>query len=94
MSWFETPEHIEALRRHLSSVTVGDVLLYYVYKHDLVESEALKVSRSIGLWRSIFRNRKIHKLYRERPRLCDGDGPLGPLRKWYSQFYDNEQPHV
>ena len=28
-----------------------------------------------------------HKLYRDRPALCDGDGPIGKLRKWYSQFY-------
>ena len=34
------------------------------------------------------------KTYRERPRLCDVDGPLGPLRKWYAQFYDNEGGHV
>lgn len=28
-----------------------------------------------------------HKLYRTSPVLCDGDGPLNKLRKWYSQFY-------
>lgn len=28
-----------------------------------------------------------HKLFREDPILCDGDGPLNKLRKWYSQFY-------
>ena len=28
-----------------------------------------------------------HKLYRERPMLCDGDGAIGKLRKWYRQFY-------
>ncbi|HEY9032850.1 MAG TPA: Rieske 2Fe-2S domain-containing protein [Pseudomonadales bacterium] len=28
-----------------------------------------------------------HKLYRTDPVLCDGDGPLNKLRKWYQQFY-------
>lgn len=30
-----------------------------------------------------------HKLYRTTPILCDGDGPLNKLRKWYSQFYQD-----
>lgn len=28
-----------------------------------------------------------NKKYRERPTLCDGDGDLGGLRRWYQQFY-------
>lgn len=28
-----------------------------------------------------------HKRYRERPVLCDGDGPIAQLRAWYAQFY-------
>lgn len=28
-----------------------------------------------------------HKRYRDAPVLCDGDGPIGALRKWYAQFY-------
>lgn len=28
-----------------------------------------------------------HKVWREQPALCDGDGPIGRLRKWYRQFY-------
>ena len=27
-----------------------------------------------------------HKRYFEKPLLCDGDGPFGKFRKWYSQF--------
>ncbi len=27
------------------------------------------------------------KIYREKPMLCDGDGPIAKFRKWYSQFY-------
>lgn len=32
-----------------------------------------------------------HKLWRDRPTLCDGDGPIGALRRWYRQFYPEEQ---
>ena len=28
-----------------------------------------------------------NKIYRDPPVLCDGDGPIGKLRKWYRQFY-------
>jgi phenylpropionate dioxygenase-like ring-hydroxylating dioxygenase large terminal subunit len=28
-----------------------------------------------------------NKIYRDPPLLCDGDGPIGRLRKWYRQFY-------
>ena len=28
-----------------------------------------------------------NKVYRDRPVLCDGDGPIGKLRRWYRQFY-------
>jgi 3-ketosteroid 9alpha-monooxygenase subunit A len=28
-----------------------------------------------------------HKIYRERPVLCDGDGPIGQFRTWATQFY-------
>ncbi len=33
-----------------------------------------------------------HKKYISRPVLCDGDGPVGRLRKWYRQFYLPRQP--
>lgn len=31
-----------------------------------------------------------HKVYVEKPILCDGDGKLGPLRHWYQQFYESK----
>ncbi len=32
-----------------------------------------------------------HKIYRDRPVLCDGDGPhFGRFRKWYKQFYSED----
>ena len=30
-----------------------------------------------------------HKAYREAPLLCDGDGAIGKLRRWYRQFYED-----
>lgn len=27
------------------------------------------------------------KIYRDPPLLCEGDGPIGHLRRWYKQFY-------
>jgi 3-ketosteroid 9alpha-monooxygenase subunit A len=32
-----------------------------------------------------------NKLWRDRPTLCDGDGPIGALRRWYRQFYPEAQ---
>jgi phenylpropionate dioxygenase-like ring-hydroxylating dioxygenase large terminal subunit len=29
-----------------------------------------------------------HKLYREQPVLCDGDGPIAQYRRWCQQFYE------
>jgi 3-ketosteroid 9alpha-monooxygenase subunit A len=31
-----------------------------------------------------------NKLYRETPVLCDGDGPITQLRRWYRQFYQQQ----
>ena len=28
-----------------------------------------------------------NKVYRERPLLCDGDGPIQAFRRWAAQFY-------
>jgi 3-ketosteroid 9alpha-monooxygenase subunit A len=36
-------------------------------------------SQDIEIWET--------KIYRNDPVLCDGDGPITKLRKWYDQFY-------
>ena len=33
-----------------------------------------------------------NKRFRPNPLLCDGDGPIFPFRKWFSQFYVNADP--
>ena len=44
-----------------------------------VENLTLGFHEDIAIWE--------HKVFRDKPRLCDGDGPLGRLRLWYKQFY-------
>jgi 3-ketosteroid 9alpha-monooxygenase subunit A len=34
------------------------------------------------------------KLYREVPVLCDGDGPITQLRRWYRQFYATREERL
>ena len=29
-----------------------------------------------------------HKRWRDKPTLCDGDGPIVQLRAWYAQYFD------
>jgi 3-ketosteroid 9alpha-monooxygenase subunit A len=38
-----------------------------------------QVGQDIPIWE--------HKIYKEDPVLCDGDGPIAKYRKWFSQFY-------
>ena len=33
-----------------------------------------------------------HKRWQDEPMLCDGDGPIGELRRWYAQFYEPQAP--
>jgi 3-ketosteroid 9alpha-monooxygenase subunit A len=35
-----------------------------------------------------------NKVYRDPAVLCDGDGPIGKLRKWYRQFFTEPSPTV
>lgn len=32
-----------------------------------------------------------NKVYRDTPMLCAGDGPIGKLRRWYAQFFDEQR---
>ena len=43
------------------------------------ENLRLGFHEDIAIWEN--------KVYRERPRICEGDGPIGRLRTWYRQFY-------
>jgi len=35
-----------------------------------------------------------NKLYRSKPMLCDGDGPIGAYRRWARQFYSEPVDHL
>ena len=39
----------------------------------------VQFAQDIAIWEN--------KIYRERPFLCDGDGPIAPFRRWAKQFY-------
>ncbi len=48
-----------------------------------VENLRSGFAEDIAIWEN--------KLYRDVPVLCDGDGPVGRLRKWYQQFYTDPE---
>jgi hypothetical protein len=43
-----------------------------------------QMSEDIPIWEN--------KVYRNPPALCDGDGPIGLLRRWARQFYSQPRP--
>lgn len=44
-----------------------------------LENLRLGYFQDVAIWEN--------KVFRERPILCDGDGDIGTLRRWYLQFY-------
>lgn len=44
-----------------------------------VDNLRLGFHEDIAIWE--------HKVYRTSPKICDGDGPIGKLRRWYRQFF-------
>ncbi len=55
-------------------------------KYGKMYSENLRLGfhEDISIWEN--------KVYRDTPVLCDGDGPVMKLRRWYEKFYDNPAP--
>ena len=47
----------------------------------LIAEIVRQVEQDIPIWEN--------KVFRERPILCDGDGPIAKYRRWFSQFYDS-----
>ncbi len=62
--------------------------IFNVYTDGLIAEIVRQVANDMPIWE--------HKIYRENPILCDGDGPIAKYRKWFSQFYDdgNEETPV
>lgn len=50
-----------------------------MFAEKYAENLKLGFHQDIAIWEN--------KLFREVPVLCDGDGPIMKLRKWYAQFY-------
>jgi hypothetical protein len=46
---------------------------------DFIDGLIAAVQPDIPIWE--------HKLYRPRPLLCDGDGPIAEFRSWARHFY-------
>ncbi len=59
-SWFDTMEHTEALERHLSSITVKDMLCYYIYKSRKDQIDSMLIT-SGGFWHRWRFNRNVWK---------------------------------
>lgn len=50
-----------------------------------MDEQAEVVQQDFRIWEN--------KRYRERPALCEGDGPIGTFRRWASQFYAPAPDH-
>jgi 3-ketosteroid 9alpha-monooxygenase subunit A len=50
-----------------------------VYTNAIRDEIVYQVGQDIPIWE--------HKIYKENPILCDGDGPIARYRKWFQQFY-------
>jgi nitrite reductase/ring-hydroxylating ferredoxin subunit len=48
----------------------------------MLEAVASTIADDVPIWE--------HKVYREKPALVPGDGPIGTLRSWARQFYESE----
>lgn len=56
------------------------------YARAYVENLQVGFGEDIQIWEN--------KAWRDRPTLCDGDGPIGALRRWYRQFYPSLGPEA
>ena len=62
------------------------------YEYQLVKDLMLEKMGSRGSMSGVYADIPIwnNKIYRERPLLCDGDGPIMKFRAWFKQFYTNK----
>ncbi len=67
------------LRFGVSLKIAGDLERTEGFAQKYVENLTTGFHEDIQIWEN--------KKYRSRPQFCDGDGPIGKLRRWYSQFY-------
>lgn len=54
-----------------------------VFNQGFIDNVCTQVEQDMMIWN--------HKHYQANPILCDGDGPINQFRKWFSQFYAENQ---
>ena len=54
-----------------------------IYADGFVQELVHQVEQDMPIWEN--------KVYKPTPILCDGDGPIGQYRKWFNQFYDEQE---
>ncbi len=64
----------------------GDPNLTDSFKSQYIHNLREGFLQDVRLWE--------HKIFLPRPGLCDGDGPIMRLRRWYSQFYAAPEAQV
>ncbi|MEZ4375578.1 MAG: Rieske 2Fe-2S domain-containing protein [Polyangiaceae bacterium] len=77
-------QHSLHLRFGVMLKKIGDDAKMEQFAQGYINNLQVGFQEDIAIWEN--------KLYRDRPMLCDGDGAIGALRKWYAQFYDQEAP--
>ncbi len=73
-------EHSLHLRYAVSIKRFGDDEKADKFAAMYAENLRLGFGEDVQIWEN--------KCWREVPVFCDGDGPIGKLRKWYKAFYD------
>ena len=73
-------EHTLHLRFGVMLKLAGNAAKTAKFAEMYVENLQVGFGEDIAIWE--------HKLYRDAPLLCDGDGAIGKLRRWYRQFYE------
>ncbi len=61
---------------------VGDDKKMARYAQGYTSNLQVGFAEDVAVWEN--------KVWRDRPTLCDGDGAIGALRRWYRQFYPSE----
>jgi len=86
MLFAHTPieENLLDLRMAVTLKVMGDRATTESYVGLYLENLKQGFEDDIKIWE--------HKVYREPALLCEGDGPIGKLRKWYRQFYTTGEP--
>jgi len=80
--FFFTPidEEWSEINSLLAMKKLGNPLLTYLLVKKAIAEGRQTIDQDIPIWET--------KRYRERPKLCDGDGPIMQFRRWARQFYE------